>query len=278
MSKVDRFDRCRTCHLSIDSVGSGTSPAFPHGEGKEGGYSHPYASHPRLDLFLTSSSPHPLPKFGCTVCHAGQGSGTTFTNASHTPNDPHEAEVWSHSKPGQFELGAPGTEAAHHHAWFDNHFWEHPMLPKRFEESGCIKCHINVVELGDHPKFGATAPKVHRGYELVKTYGCFGCHEINGYEGTKPIGPDLRLEPSTPEEMAKAAADPLSVPGKMRKVGPSLKHVAAKTTEGWLADWTEEPKKFRPTTRMPQFFHLTNQRDETAHAFNPVEIAAVCRA
>ena len=262
MSKVDRFDHCRTCHYSIDAVDKGTNPGFPHGKDphQDGGYPHPYASHPRLDLFLTSSSPHPLPKFGCTVCHEGQGSGTSFTNASHTPDNPHEAEVW-----------------AEDHKWFDNHFWEHPMLPKRFEESGCIKCHINVVELGHHPKFGATAPKVHRGYELVKTYGCFGCHEINGFDGTKAIGPDLRLEPSTPEDMAKAAADPLSVPGKMRKVGPSLRHLGSKAGPGWVAAWTEEPKSFRPTTRMPQFFHLTNQHDATAEKFTPVEIAAVAQ-
>jgi cytochrome c551/c552 len=260
MSKVDRFDRCRTCHYSIDAVASGTEPGFPLGTDphKDGGYPHPYASHPKLDLFLTSTSPHPLPKFGCTVCHDGQGSGTTFANASHTPNNPHEADEWS----GE-------------HKWFDNHFWEHPMLPKRFEESGCIRCHINVMELGQHPKFGASAPKVYRGYDLVKTYGCFGCHEINGFEGTKPIGPDLRLEPSTPEEMAKAAADPLSVPGKLRKVGPSLRHIGQKSPENWVAHWTEEPKQFRPTTRMPQFFHLTNQHDETAEKFTPIEIAAV---
>jgi len=260
MSKVDRFDRCRTCHVSIDAVAGGTEPAFPPRKNPhdEAGYDQPYSSHPRLDLFLTSTSPHPLPKFGCTVCHGGQGSGTSFTNASHTPNDPHEAEEWSKD-----------------HKWFDNHFWEHPMHAQRFEESGCIKCHINVVELGHHPKFGATAPKVAKGYDLVKTYGCFGCHEINGYDGKKPIGPDLRLEPNSPEEMAKAAADPLTTAGRMRKVGPSLKHIGSKAPEGWVAYWTDEPKRFRPTTRMPQFFHLTNQQDELAERFNPVEVAAV---
>ena len=65
MAKVDRFDRCRTCHYSIDTVGKGTDPGFPLGKDpkEDGGYPHPYASHPRLDLYLTSASPHPLPKF-----------------------------------------------------------------------------------------------------------------------------------------------------------------------------------------------------------------------
>ena len=258
MSKVSRFDRCRTCHAMIDSVNVGTSPAYPHGDVKDGNYPHPYASHPRLDLYLTSASPHPLPKFGCTVCHEGQGSGTSFTNASHTPNDPAEMAKWEHE-----------------HKWFDNHFWEHPMYPRRFEESGCIKCHVNVTELGINEKFGATAPKVFKGYQLVKTYGCFGCHEISGYDGTKIVGPDMRLEPSTPEEADKIAKDPLQVAGKMRKVGPSLKYSASKSDVGFVAHWTAEPKRFRPTTKMPQFFGLDNQRDSIAEKYTPIEIASV---
>ncbi len=256
---VQRFDRCRTCHYMIDSVDVGTKPGFPHGSGEKGTgtFEHPFASHPRLDLFLTSASPHPLPKFGCTSCHSGQGSGTTFQNASHTPNNPAIEHDW-HEKYG----------------WFDNHFWEQPMNPKRFEESNCIKCHINVVELGTSPKFGATAPKVVKGYELVKKYGCFGCHEINGFEGTKIVGVDLRLEPAA-EDAEKVANDPTQVAGKMRKVGPSLQHIASKSVQGWIENWTEEPKSFRPTTRMPQFFKLTNQHDDLAAKFNPVEIAGV---
>ena len=166
-------------------------------------------------------------------------------------------------------------EWADEHKWFDNHFWERPMNPKRFEESSCIKCHVNVTELAVNPKFGPTAPKVARGHRLVETYGCFGCHEIQGFEATKIIGPDLRLEPNTPEEADAIAADPNQVAGKMRKVGPSLRHLALKVDAGFVASWTEEPKRFRPTTRMPQFFKLDNQSDVHGQKFNPVEIAAI---
>jgi cytochrome c551/c552 len=258
MTKVDRFDRCRTCHYSIDRTESGTTPAFPHGDGSNGTYEHPFSSHPRLDLFLTSTSPHPLPKFGCTVCHEGQGSGTTFQNASHAPNDPHEMHVWEEE-----------------HKWFDNHFWERPMYPERFRESACIKCHVNVTELGTNRKFGATAPKVVEGYNLVKQYGCFGCHEIHGFDAGQPIGPDLRLEPQTAEEAKKIAEDPTQVAGQMRKVGPSLRHLGAKAEGPWIASWTEEPKAFRRSTRMPQFFKLANQRDVHAQKFNPLELAGM---
>ncbi|MEX0585058.1 MAG: hypothetical protein WD176_00340, partial [Pirellulales bacterium] len=133
----------------------------------------------------------------------------------------------------------------------------------------------NVTELGVNPKFGATAPKLYDGYSLIRDYGCYGCHEINGYDGTLPIGPDLRLEPQTAEEAERIAADPNQVAGTMRKVGPSLRHVASKTTPEFISYWTELPKRFRPDTRMPQFFGLTNQEDHLAELLQPVELAGI---
>lgn len=258
MAKTARFDRCRTCHLAIDRVGEGNVPDFPHGDGANGTYDHPFSTHPRPDVYLTASSPHPLNDFGCTSCHDGQGSGTSFQNASHTPNDPHQAHEWEHD-----------------FKWFNNHFWEYPMQPARLRESACLKCHHSVVELGQNNKFGATAPKAYEGWQLIKKYGCFGCHEINGYDAGKPVGPDLRLEPQTPEEAKKIAEDPKAVAGVQRKVGPSLRHIASKTTPEWLTYWTEEPRRFRPTTNMPQFFNLTNNSDEHGKAFTKVELAAI---
>ena len=253
MAETQRYDRCRTCHRTIGEVEAGNVPAFPHGHPESddpadwvaaGVYPHPYSTHPNPDLYLTASSPHPVEEFGCTGCHQGQGSGTSFTNASHTPDNPHEAEVW-HDEYG----------------YHSNHFWEYPMLPERFRESSCIRCHHNVVELGVHPEFGASAPQAYRGYQLVSEYGCFGCHEIHGFDGGESIGPDLRLEPQTEAERQELAEDPNARPGQMRKVGPSLRHIAAKTSEEWVQHWTEEPKRFRPTTKMPQFFKLANQID-----------------
>ncbi len=267
MSVSARFDRCRSCHLNIDSILADGSPAFPFGptgshDYKDwvdaGKYPHPFATHPRTDLYLTSSSPHKLETFGCTACHDGQGSGTSFTNASHTPNDPHEEHIW-----------------AHEHGYASNHFWEYPMQPKRLRESTCLKCHHTVTELAVNPKFGESAPQLVHGWNLIKEYGCFGCHEINGYDGGKAIGPDIRLEPQTDEERLKIAEDPTQVAGQMRKVGPSLRHVASKVTQKWLEEWTDEPKRFRPSTRMPQFYHLTNQHDAVAEKFTPIELAGI---
>jgi cytochrome c2 len=292
MATTDRYDNCRTCHKLIGEVEAGNVAAFPHGHPASDDpedwvaantFPHPYATHPNPDLYLTATSPHPVEDFGCTGCHQGQGWGTSFSNASHTPNSPHEEAVWHHE-----------------YGYHSNHFWEYPMLPERFRESSCLRCHHNVVELGVHPRFGASAPQVYRGYQLVSEYGCFGCHEIHGYDAGQSIGPDLRLEPGTEQERRALAEDPNARPGKMRKVGPSLRHIASKTTLEWVQYWTEEPKRFRPDTRMPQFFKLANQidwespetlaklasgshldlvgdGDPVAARFQPVEIAGIAQ-
>ena len=145
------------------------------------GMGHPFASHPRLDLYLGSLSPHKVADFACTICHEGQGSATEFKWASHMPDNELDRKRWMEE-----------------HGWFDNHHWIYPQHPKRFIESTCLKCHHEVTELEPSLKFPeAPAPKVVQGYNTIRKYGCYGCHEMNGYAGAdKRVGPDLRLEPN----------------------------------------------------------------------------------
>lgn len=293
------------------------------------GLPHPYVSHPRLDLFAGSLSPHKMGDVGCTVCHEGQGSATAFKWASHTPNNPRQAAEWSRD-----------------HGWFNNHHWIFPMNPKRFVESSCLKCHHEVTELEPSEKFpDPPAPTLMAGYNLIKDYGCFGCHEINGYDGpSRRIGPDMRTEPNysavaqamvatgglsdeqrtlaeliaaSPEQTAarhqlaeslRAAKpeegdagakdgedasaeqsqqlaalerfvgmlDDVEAPGKLRKVGPSLRRVASKLDYDFLFSWIRRPQDFRPSTKMPQFFglddHLEGSSLKDSKRFEPIEI------
>src|SRR5262249_20363930 len=46
-------------------------------------------------------------------------------------------------------------------------------------------------------------------------------------------------------------------PGKLRKVGPSLRHVGSKLDSQFIYNQIQNPAGFRPTSRMPQFFGLT---------------------
>ncbi|MCI0642224.1 MAG: c-type cytochrome [Gemmataceae bacterium] len=210
-----------------------------------------YCAHPRLELFVGANSKHPAEKFGCTSCHSGQGSATSFTLASHTPNNAPTKDAWVKD-----------------HGWESQHMWDFPMLPMRFIESSCLKCHHQVTDLVSSEN-RLEAPKLLRGYNLIKENGCFGCHEIAGRKSGRDVSPDIRLEPFTPlEEMTpgerqKAESDPDNPPGKMRKVGPSLYRLAEKTNREWTAKWLRSPRSFRPDTKMPHFYGVSNN-DEAA--------------
>ncbi len=157
------------------------------------GLPHPYGAHPRLDLFVGTLSPHPMAEFGCTICHDGQGSATNFKWASHTPNDPAERARWRRQ-----------------YGWFDNRHWDFPMLPDRFAESRCLKCHHEVTDLEPSKQFpDPPAPKLLAGYQLIRQNGCFGCHEIKGVDPSgRPLGPDMRLEPNYAAAAMRLLAEP----------------------------------------------------------------------
>jgi mono/diheme cytochrome c family protein len=59
-------DRCTTCHLGIED------PLFA-------GATQPFTTHPYPQLLKQ----HPVEKFGCTICHGGQGRSTTYRGAAH---------------------------------------------------------------------------------------------------------------------------------------------------------------------------------------------------
>jgi cbb3-type cytochrome oxidase cytochrome c subunit len=226
-----------------------------------------YCAHPRLDLFVGSNSKHPAEKFGCTSCHAGQGSATSFTLASHTPNTPAAQKRWEKE-----------------HDWEAIHMWDFPMQPTRFVESSCLKCHHQVTDLIGSDNRNE-APKLVRGFNLIKENGCFGCHEIAGRKGGRQIGPDLRLEPNppleslTPSDRAKIEADVDNPPGNMRKVGPSLYRLKEKTNPEWVAKWLRAPRGFRPDTKMPHFYGVSNNHPdvlpENQKQFPDTEIWAI---
>jgi len=307
---------------------SGTKPVDLH---VRRGLDQPFTTHPRLDLFLTDLSPHPQKVVGCTVCHDGQGSGTDFKWTSHTPDNAKQQSEWIRE-----------------YGWFDNHHWIFPMKPARFVESNCLKCHHQKGGLEPSERFPEhPAPKVVEGWTLVEEYGCFGCHEVNGYAAPgQTVGPDVRLEPNfhevaaqllrdenltdrqrqlarqliaapdrddvrhellaSVEQDSQLAANPetqaeallsakthdlasllkdVEIPGRYRKAGPSLRHLASKVDFPWLYNWIRRPADFRPTTKMPQFFeqyhHLSEAEDaDQLHAsmqFEPIEIRALSK-
>ncbi len=206
-TKVQKVDRCTTCHLGIDQKGFEEAP-------------QPFRTHPKLDLFLGSSSPHALEKIGCTSCHGGSGQAVSFVETAHTPRDEKQEAEWMKK-----------------YHWKEFHHWETPMLPLQHVEAACAKCHTGTVEVPQ-------APALNKGRKLAQTLGCFECHKIKGY-----------------------AAD--------WKVGPDLTHIKGKLDEDWMAKWIDDPKSFRPSTKMPAVFHLSNTSTPDDKAKNDAAIVSI---
>jgi mono/diheme cytochrome c family protein len=154
--KVQRVDRCTTCHLGIDN------PDFKNA-------AQPYRSHPHLELFMDKDSPHPIEEFGCTTCHGGRGRATDFVSAAHTPRDEHQAEEWKKK-----------------YGWYELHHWDQPMFSTPTTEAGCFKCHENQTVIKG-------AEKLNLGLNLIEKAGCYNCHVIKKYEDWPKSGPGLEF-------------------------------------------------------------------------------------
>ena len=145
--RVPKMDRCQTCHLAIDKKGYEKYP-------------QPFTTHPDLATYLGGSSPHPIDKTGCTVCHEGHGAvGQLPRRASHTPSKGEkQKEEW---------------EKKYH--WEEPHEWDYPMLPVKMTEASCAKCHKQQVYV---PK----ADELNVAYATYERAGCYACHKTKGFD------------------------------------------------------------------------------------------------
>jgi cytochrome c2 len=187
---MPKVDRCMTCHVGIDKAGFEDAP-------------QPYKTHPKLDFMVGPNSAHPVSEFGCTSCHGGRGRGTKFYTTAHSPNDQETADRW------EKELG-----------WEPMHYWENPMLPKKYTEAGCYKCHSGNMPLKE-------AETLSLGLSVFEKAGCYSCHQVDRWNDSP-------------------------------KAGPSLYHLASKTNKDWTYNWILEPRSFRHNTWMPHFFKKGN--------------------
>jgi mono/diheme cytochrome c family protein len=263
--ELGRVDRCTSCHLAIED------PSY-------GGFPQPLAYHPSHDR-------HPFEKFGCTVCHQGQGSATTRV-------------------------------AAHGHV----EHWERPMLPMQYIQSACGKCHLPT-DVPEAPKL----TRGFAVFEEAGCIGCHKLHGSGGVIGPEldKVGasrsaewllkhfkdpaavtagsamPPIKLSDSdldaltlyvlsfTGEELSayyvsmKTIPGPAagrrlftdkgclgchSVGGKGGNVGPALDEVAKRRDAQWLIAHFKNPAAISPGTVMPQF-NFTEQETRALTEF-----------
>jgi mono/diheme cytochrome c family protein len=252
LPELNRVDRCTSCHVTVED------PSY-------GQYPLPLRYHPFHDR-------HPFDRFGCTICHQGQGRATT-------------------------------RESAHGQVAF----WDRPMLEMKYIQSACGKCHLPT-DVPDAPKLA----QGHDVFEKAGCIGCHKLQGVGGAIGPEldKVGasrsPEWLLKhfksPATvtpgsampPIKASDADLDALtlyvlsftgeplsayyvsmktipgpaagrrlfeqkgclgchSVGGKGGNLGPALDEVAKRHDPTWIGAHFKNPAAISPGTVMPQF-------------------------
>jgi len=249
---LNRVDRCTTCHLAVED------PSY-------GGYPQPLAYHPQHDR-------HPFEKFGCTICHRGQGRATTVADAHGSVphwNSPMLPLKYIQASCGQCHQAADNPAA--------------PELARGaqvFEGSGCRGCHkLDGVGGSIGPeldKVGARrSPEWLKAHFLAPATVTAG----SGMPPQKFSGPDLeaitlfmlgqtgetvpgfyasmKVIPSASEGrrlfQQKGCIGCHSVGGQGGKIGPALDDVGLRRSPEWMVQHFRDPQTVSPGTVMPRF-------------------------
>ncbi len=265
VAELDRVDRCTTCHVTVED------PSYA-------GLPLPLSYHPNHDR-------HPFNRFGCTICHQGQGRATT-------------------------------REAAH---GFVEH-WDHPMLQMKYIQSACAKCHLPT-DVPEAPQL-ARGRAV---FEESGCIGCHKLQGVGGVVGPELDNVGARRQPAwlikhfkNPASVTPGSAmppikasdadldaltlyvlsftgEPLSayyvsmktipgplagrrlfeekgcigchsIGGKGGTVGPALDEVSKRHDARWISAHFKNPEAVSPGTVMPQF-NFTEQETRALTEF-----------
>jgi mono/diheme cytochrome c family protein len=121
-------DRCVTCHNGIDDPRM-SDVVLPH----------------RVHSGDVLQK-HPADRYGCTVCHQGQGLATNFFDAK-----------------------------------AEDAFWDYPLLPRELTQATCATCHDPAYLAQNAP---AQVTLLSEGRRLFEEKSCGSCHKIGGRGGT----------------------------------------------------------------------------------------------
>lgn len=202
LPRLRRVDRCTTCHIGIDDPGmkNATQPLTKHSG----------------DVLRR----HPVERFGCTVCHDGQGRAV--------------------------------EQAAAHGAV---EFWPALLLRGEYVYTSCSRCHSDqdLFPAGENGVAAAVsqgptnsnlsgtpgrvlaadrAQHIVRGRQLTLELGCLGCHKHHGRGGT--LGPDITYI------------------GDKGTHDFDFTHVEGRhTPEAWHLEHFEDPARVAPGSLMP---------------------------
>lgn len=257
---LNRIDRCITCHLGTENSKLIETP-------------QPFTTHPKIY--------HDIGKFGCTVCHGGQGLATKYQDA-HLASE----------------------------------FWDKPVLPTKHIESSCGQCHIgskpktanNLIRGEDlindlkcvachdlpgfqkefspdldgfgqkvvnrnwlvswlkepyeiqpatkMPKFSLTNEEIDNLADFIMSFNSFKDNNV-----LEPL-PEIYLEKKDNDDFIELGKTRFRearcischlVDGKGGKFATDLYKIASKATDVWIYNYIKNPKRFQSNVEMPKF-------------------------
>lgn len=275
VEEAERVDRCVSCHVAAD----GSRPP---------GDEQPFTAHPGAHIYLKHHSPE---RFGCTLCHQGQGRAVSSVAKAH----------------GEIP------------------FWSEPLLRDEWAQASCQRCHENVSALPGAARLARGAELLEKygcfgchkiaGYEnrprigppltrvATKVSYAWLIRWLQDPRGTQPrsrmpnfgFGPgeaaavadflfSLTGEARTDEGAAEPRWDLLergrALYGEARcslchasgdrggtfakAYAPDLSGAGSKLRRAWALSWLGDPRAYHPLSRMPRFRFAASEREALA--------------
>ena len=236
----------------------------------------------QIDDWMTDERAHEegyhIPLSAGQTFRAAMETGASPESTGAGGSDVHTGWVTDHATGERWEHELGATESK-------LHYWHWPQFPKTLVQSSCLKCHKEGLYRTAEPEYetvrvgkpvkapdttafddqsaalnpdAASEPnrllipaepvtyrprELERGLDNFLRFGCYGCHKVD--PTVFPFMKNLRP-----------------------KVGPPLDEIGTKTTKEWTLKWVRNPKDFRPETRMPRFFGLSNSSHNFRYRFS----------
>ncbi len=226
VAEAQIVDRCTTCHTK---------------------------DHPNPQLLKV----HDPARFGCSLCHNGNGIALTSAAKAHGQN-----RNWAWPLYSKMNTEA-GCVQCHERDRVLDHATTLNLGRDLFQQKGCLGCHRHEQYDRDTDALATTRLEVKRLLAQQATDTQQIEREIR--EGDAATTNDeARRHYTTVENLRvgmSARAGHIAdlnqrakdLEADAREIGPSLKNVRGKLINTWLPVWLKDPQAFRPGTRMPKF-------------------------
>ena len=236
--EVPRYDRCTTCHQGIDRIGyDKDADGEPMTEGLRVAPVPDHGRDDRRSQGARSCRPGSISTPTARIRSTASAARSATAARARAPTSP-----MRRTRPTTLEQAEEWHEE---HGWHEIHFWDYPDAPQA----------VHRVELPEVPPPGDRHPP---GQEAP---------------GGLPADRQVRLH-GLPHDRRRGLVRPRS-DRRAARSGPTSRTSARRTPRSGSSSGSPIPHAFRPDSRMPRFYGLTNNDDKEDWPKNYAEIHAI---